>query len=1095
MAISNHERVGKALELLNKGLLLYVEQEMKAVHKDKWREVAQQAIKDIPAIKDKKNKEWDTQKILTIIWHQWDSVFSKTLGRSERSIVSELRDIRNNWAHQQNFTTDDAYRGIDSVTRLLTAVAAPEAQLAEEQKKELLHIQFDEHNKKQVKKAKAAAISGTPTAGLKSWREIATPHPDVASGRYQQAEFAADLWQVYRNEGSDEYKNPTEFFQRTFLTDGLTHLLKGALERVSGKGGDPVIELQTNFGGGKTHSMMALYHLLSGTPVGNLPGAETILSSAGIKTVPKVNRVIVVGTRLQAGQPQKKSDGTVVRTMWGEIAWQFGGKEGYKMLKEADETATSPGDALQDLLKKYSPCLILIDEWVAYARQLSNDMTLPGGTFDTHFTFAQTLTETVKAVPTALLVVSIPASDNEIGGERGKEALTRLKNAIGRVHSPWRPASTEESFEIVRRRLFHKIAEGENALARDAVVHAFAELYHSQASEFPTNCKEADYERRLKAAYPIHPELFDRLFTDWSTLDKFQRTRGVLRLMASVIFTLWDRHDQNLLIMPSSVPIDEQHVQSELTRYLDDNWVPVLEKDVDTLPRQIDGENPNLGRYSACRRVARSIFLGSAPTLHAANRGIEDRNIKLACVQPGEAVATFGDALRRITDKATYLYLDGQRYWYSTQASVNRLAEDRSAQMSEDKVLDEIRNKIVKQCSEKNGFARIHPFPQSSADIPEDKNTRLVVLLPEQWHSSKVMDSPAKKNAQEILENRGSTPRSYRNTLVFLAVDKNRMSDLELAVRQFLAWESIIRDHETLNLDPFQKKQADAKKKTSESTVDSRLYETFIYLLVPGQTDPQGKIEWQECKIQGTDNLAHRCAGSMKKLETGFVQMGPARLKHELDRVPLWKGNHISISLLSDYFAQYLYLPRLMNTGVLIDSILNGISLHSWVKDSFAYAEDYDNKKNRYIGLRSGEKVSIIADTEGIIVKSEVALKQLSEEKAEIGIQNKGQGRIYQKPNGESTAIIVNESLKTEGQKVIRRFHGTIKLDVNRIGRDAGRIAEEVVQHMSSIVGTKMEVALEIHAELPEGVTDNTVRTVTENCRTLRFDNFGFEEE
>src|SRR5208283_3876764 len=175
---------------------------------------------------------------------------------------------------------------------------------------------------------------------------------------------------------------------------------------------------------------------------------------------------------------------------------------------------------------------------------------------------------------------------------------------------------------------------------------------------------------RLKAAYPIHPEMFDRLFNDWSSLDKFQRTRGVLRLMAGVIHSLWEREDRSLLILPASVPIDDPAVQFELTRYLDDPWVSVLEKDVDgphSLPLQVDRENPNLGRYSACRRVSRTIYLGSAPTLRAANRGLEDRNIKLGCVQPGESVATFGDALRRLTDKATYLYVDGKRYWYSTQ--------------------------------------------------------------------------------------------------------------------------------------------------------------------------------------------------------------------------------------------------------------------------------------------------------------------------------------------------------------------------------------------------------------------------------------------
>jgi predicted AAA+ superfamily ATPase len=175
-----------------------------------------------------------------------------------------------------------------------------------------------------------------------------------------------------------------------------------------------------------------------------------------------------------------------------------------------------------------------------------------------------------------------------------------------------------------------------------------------------------DYEKRLQAAYPIHPEIFDRLYNDWSTLVKFQRTRGVLRLMAAVIHSLWEKGDRTPLILPSTIPIDDQRVQFELTRYLSDNWVPVLEKDVDgpnSLPFRIDGEVPNLGKLHACRRVARAIYLGSAPTAEAAHRGIEDRRVKVGCVMPGESPAVFGDALRRLSAAATYLYQD--RAWPS----------------------------------------------------------------------------------------------------------------------------------------------------------------------------------------------------------------------------------------------------------------------------------------------------------------------------------------------------------------------------------------------------------------------------------------------
>ena len=216
----------------------------------------------------------------------------------------------------------------------------------------------------------------------------------------------------------------------------------------------------------------------------------------------------------------------------------------------------------------------------------------------------------------------------------------------------------------MRRRLFEPLADPAQFKYRDVVARAFADFYRTQHQEFPPECRDADYEKRIKAAYPIHPEIFDRLYTDWSTLVKFQRTRGVLRLMAAVIHSLWEKGDRNPLILPANISIDDPRVQFELTRYLSDNWVPVIEKDVDgpnSLPLRLDGEVPNLGKFAACRRVARTIYLGSAPTATAAHRGIEDRRVKLGCVMPGETPAVFGDALRRLAGAATYLYQDGPR--------------------------------------------------------------------------------------------------------------------------------------------------------------------------------------------------------------------------------------------------------------------------------------------------------------------------------------------------------------------------------------------------------------------------------------------------
>ncbi len=1107
MAKTNHARVGEALEILNEGLKPFVERELAATYGENWIDSVKQSLsRDPGAAKSLKSGKfhWDTQILLYILWDQWNSVFRNILGHAERSLVSELREIRNRWAHQEPFSSDDAYRALDSMNRLLSSISAPEADKIEKEKLALLRLRFDEQRRNEMRKTAFQATVGNPKGGLKPWREVVIPHQDVASGKYQQAEFAADLWQVYRGEAASEYQHPTEFFRRTFVTEGLQKLLSNAACRLSGRIADPVVELQTNFGGGKTHSMLALYHLFSGTPVAELPGAEEVLNGSACKISKKVNRAVIVGTKISTGSPAEKSDGTVVRTIWGEIAWQLGGREGYEMVRVDDEKATNPGDKLKDLFNRYSPCLILIDEWVAYARQLHEGSNLPAGTFDTQFTFAQALSESAKAATGTLLVVSIPASDNEIGGTWGKQALDRLKNAVGRVESSWRPASQDEGFEIVRRRLFEPITKKEDFVARDAVARAFVEMYGTQHNEFPSECREAEYERRIKLAYPIHPELFDRLYNDWSTLDKFQRTRGVLRLMAAVIHSLWEREDRNLLIMPATIPIGDAGVQSELTRYLDDQWTPVIAKDVDgahSLSLGLDREVPNLGRYSACRRVARTVYMGSAPLQKAANRGIDDRQVKLGCVQPGETVATFGDALRRLTDRATYLYVDGRNYWYSTQPTVTRLAEDRANQFHSQDVADEIEKRLRAEARSRGSFHRVHAC-LSSSDVPDERECRLVILGPNHPHTKGKQDSPARLEAQEILDHRGNSPRNYKNTIVFLAGDASRLTELEDAVRRYLAWQTIVDEKEQLNLDPFQSQQAESQRNNAHETVDARIPETWQWLLVPEQPDPRGKLEWQQVRLQGQDRLAERAAKKLKNQEMLFVQMGGVRLRLELNRVPLWRGDDVEVKQLVEDFATYLYLPRLRDSDVLLAAIHEGVSLLSWDVDSFAYAQGKDQESGRYLGLITGRSIGIQAGSGSLVVKPDVAVRQRQEEAAQAAGSKEGESTNGKKDGGDTGEDGGGKGTEPGGDDggstaapVCRRFYGSVKLDPLRVGRDAGRIADEVIQHLAKLVGADVEVTLEIHAQLQDGASDKTVRDVTENCRTLRFDSFGFEKD
>lgn len=1112
MAITNQERVGKAMDLLRTGLAPFVEREVQAaVERRSVRMDTMRRFVDDPNLAKKPIAEWDVAGLLRLMWETWNQVFARILGRAERSLVQELRDCRNKWAHQEAFTSDDADRALDSMARLLTAVSAPEADEVGKMKQELRRLIYDEQVRGEKRKAGGSLIETAGTGGFKPWRDIVTPHADVASGRYQQAEFAADLWQVHMGEGSAEYREPNEFFRRTYLTDSLKGLLVGGVQRLSGTGGDPVVQLQTNFGGGKTHSMLALYHLFSGITPSKLAGVDTVLAEAEVKTLPAARRVVLVGNKISPGHPVTKPDGTVVRTFWGELAWQLGGPKAYERVRGDDENATNPGDTLRELFREYGPCLVLVDEWVAYARQLHDQSDLPAGGFETQFTFAQALTESAKLAGNCLLVISLPASDTagsphtqaddvEVGGVRGREALDRLRNVVGRIESSWRPATAEEGFEIVRRRLFEPLT-GDAFKQRDVTARAFAELYRTQQAEFPPECRTGDYETRIKAAFPIHPEIFDRLYTDWSTLIKFQRTRGVLRLMASVIHSLWEKGDRNPLILPSTIPIDDPRVQAELTRYLSDNWAPIIEKDVDgpnSLPLKIDAEQPNLGKLHATRRVARTIYLGSAPTMAAAHRGLEDRRVKLGCVMPGESPAVFGDALRRLAGAATYLYQDGPRFWYSTQPTVTKLAEDRADQYRRDpdKVAQELDERIRANLRRTGDFSRVHPLPRSGADVPDDRDARLVVLPPEHPYSNEP-DNAAEKAAKAILESRGNTPRQYRNTLVFLGADKVRYQDLDEAVRKYLAWMSILEEKETLNLDPHQVRQAETQKQAADGAVTARLPETYRRLLVPGQSRPQAAVTWQATNLTGTDALAERASRRLRSEEAMIRSLGSTILRMHLDQVPLWRDDHVEVNRLVEDFATYTYLPRLAGPDVLLEAIRSGLGLLTWETDSFAYAESYDVEAGRYRGLRGGEVVNLTLDGGGLLVKPDVARKQLDSELSPIGpgpAPEPGPGP-GPGPGPDSGPGPDPESEPEPGPQPPRRFHGSVALDPSRVGRDAGQIAEEVIAHLSGLVGAKVRVTLDIEADIPSGAPDHVVRTVTENSRTLKFLSHGFEED
>jgi hypothetical protein len=353
----------------------------------------------------------------------------------------------------------------------------------------------------------------------KPWREIARPHRDVLEGTFKQSEFAADISQVAAGVAPPEYQDAKMFFARTFITEGMRLLLISVARRLAGQGGDPVIQLQTAFGGGKTHTMLAVLHLAAHrVSTDRLEGVPPVLDEAGISQLPRARVAVLDGIKLSPSQPLEH-EGVTVNTLWGELAWQLLGRAGYEQVAAADRDGTSPGkEVLIELLREAAPCVVLIDELVAFIRQLEMGRRYKAGTFDSNISFIQALTEAMKCVPNAILLAALPESDLEAGGATGQRALNALEKYFARVESVWKPVATEEAFEIVRRRLFDTL--GERA-EMDAVCKAFADFYREHGDSLPSETQSGHYAERLRQSYPIHPEIFDRLYEDWSTLEKF----------------------------------------------------------------------------------------------------------------------------------------------------------------------------------------------------------------------------------------------------------------------------------------------------------------------------------------------------------------------------------------------------------------------------------------------------------------------------------------------------------------------------------------------------------------------------------------------
>ncbi|MDE0468570.1 MAG: DUF499 domain-containing protein [Candidatus Poribacteria bacterium] len=1024
----------------------------------------------------------------------WHDAFKQRFDpdRDVRSAVGIITEARNNTFHTEteDLTSGYALARLHEIADILGQINVPE----QKQKVEAIR---DKLLANAAPTAKVKPIlPRRKVTDLTPWREVIRPNTDVIEGTFRKSEFAADLQEVFEGRAkTPEYGETDTFFDQTYITPGLRELLVNTLKRLGGKSSDPVIQLKTGFGGGKTHSLIALYHLVTGINI--LRELPTEGKSARLReeiddileeaewdpdTPLDANVSVLVGTYLSTTDADETKQGDPLNTLWGMMADQLGGQDAYNIIGKAAREGSAPGGKQLDELFEYvGPSVILIDELVAYVRNVQ------GVTQESIYTFFQTLTESVNRSQNVTLVATLPEGQVQAGGEGGITVLDTLESILERIDAVSIPLEVDNAFEVVRRRLFGSVID---ETERDLTCEAFRKMYQNSRGEYPDNVSDQHYLQRMKDCYPIHPEVFDRLFEDWAVIPGFQRTRGVLRIMATCISRLYQEQDPSLLIMPANLTLDDPALADEFTRLLaksGGNWDPVV-KEVDShgsRTDQIDQKSQSFIEVgSGARRIARTVFLGSATG--RAVKGITTRQIHLGVVEPGQGVSVYNDALSRMTGNLYFLYNLDDRYYFHTQENLNKVAIDRATEYTEEDIYSEIVSRLERAIGRDPS---VQVCPTSPGLVKDSETLQYVILHPkESLPSREKEDDKAHENALKILRyiNDG-IQRTFRNTLLFIAARRDDIRDLRNLVKNYLAWNSIMTGddlHGALsNLEGERLDQTKGNLESAEDAVTATIFKAYRWALAPSQADPRNNV--YDFSIAETKPEDGRI---MKRLRDKFIdddtivtKIAPEIFAGKLQQY-IWSSDtyqdHIEIDALWELMAQNVYMPRLKDQNVLATCIRDGIEA-----GSFGYASAYHD--GDYPNFRFEEQIGgprIDKGTPAVLITPELA-KLLKEEKNKQKKPDAPESAPDpEKQTGDDSTGVVVEPPQAKGPTHVI-VTKALQLELP-FGDEIDIIQDEIARTLQAD-GGNVKIEITITANKSDGFSENTTRAVKQNSEHL----------
>jgi len=910
---------------------------------------------------------------------------------------------------------------------------------------------------------------------LKPWRQVVTPHADIRQGKFDPSTFAADLGEVLAGRGAVDYRDARTFFAKTYLTRGLTQLLIDVLRRLGGAGkGEPVIQLQTAFGGGKTHTLLALYHLLKKpNEIGRLPEIQEIVGSAGVKQIPAANVACLVGTALDAASE---------RTFWGEMAYQLdGGREGklYSMVAENDKRKTAPGtNTLGKLLEAAGPTLILMDEILVYLVK-AGGVPVGEGTLRGHtLTFLQELTIAVANCPTACMIATLTSQISEYMDENAERAYESLEKVLGRIEKVRQTVEGAEIYEVIRRRLFEDLGDKTD---HRATAEAYWKMFRKLGEDVPSACREPSYRDDMVKAYPFHPELIATLYERWGTIPEFQRTRGVLRLLADVISDLYQAKDNDPLIQSGCVNLGASSIRGELIKHT--GWGgtghSVIDSDISgknakapEIDRQLGSE---YAKESVSEKLARAIFMYSFSG--GQQRGATLPQLRVAVLNPEMAPPFVSDALERMTKRLWYLYHEAGLYRFESRPNLNRILVDREEMVRAEP--DKVREFVKQTLNDLIGDAtfRVYRYPEEDRDVGDEPRLSLVVLDLDQGATEEGPTPETEQFVINILKQHGKGFRKHANMLIFLAPDQNQSSAITDAARRLLALRNIDEDRATKRqLTDEQLKDLAGRLKEAETRLPAALMAAYRFVLVPARNKTLRCFELDIRGYSGKTTLSSRVAEKLLDEQQILDKLDPAILIGE--RFGLWPEdqNVVNVRMLADYFTQLTHLPRLSGPDVLPECLACGVR-----RGLFAYALG-EGEKEQFDTIYFKDKSVVPAQCQitetAWLVRPALARRLIAEEKpVGVGGELPGSETTMSESDSMPTGGSTDDEHWGGGGQVIdgERRLNKVRIEIKRLPWENWHdVYNEVIQPLAN-EGAELYCQVVIVARGDAAIRENTV--------------------